>query len=74
MQVLLEDRPLEGLYYRNVYVHQLVFEFTTPSNNFSVVNPSIRMSWIINNWEEEWSDKAANTIKELVSIVSEFVR
>jgi hypothetical protein len=31
------------------------------------------MSWIVNNWEEEWSGKAANIIKELVSNVFEFV-
>jgi hypothetical protein len=37
--------------------------------NFSVVNPSIRMTWIMNNWEKEWSDKAVGIIQGLVSIV-----
>jgi len=27
----------------------------------------------MNNWETEWSDKAVDAIKELVSSVSEFV-
>jgi hypothetical protein len=30
------------------------------------------MSWIVNNWEEEWSGKAAKIIKELVINVFEF--
>jgi hypothetical protein len=37
--------------------------------NFSVVNPSIRMTWIMNNWEKEWSDKAVGIIQGLVNIV-----
>ena len=37
--------------------------------NFSVVNPLIRMTWIMNNWEKEWSDKAVSIIQGLVSIV-----
>lgn len=27
------------------------------------------MSWIMNNWEDEWSGKAAATITGLVSVV-----
>jgi len=53
-------------------VHQLVFRIYYPLMTLSVVNPSIRMSWIINNWEKEWSDGAVDTIKELVSFVSFF--
>lgn len=26
------------------------------------------MTWIMNNWEKEWSDNAVNVIQELVSI------
>ena len=47
---------------------------STPTDNLSVVNPSIRMSWIMTNWEKEWSDNAVDTIKELVSFISEFLR
>ena len=47
---------------------------STPTDNLSVVNPSIRMSWIMTNWEKEWSDNTVNTIKELVSFISEFLR
>jgi hypothetical protein len=48
-----------------------VFSLT---DNFSVVNPSIRMSWIMNNWEEAWQKKAVDMIRELVSIVFDFVK
>lgn len=37
------------------------------TDNFSVVNPSIRMTWIMNNWEKEWSEHAVETVKGLVS-------
>jgi hypothetical protein len=32
-----------------------------------VINPSVRMSWITNNWEDHWTSKAARMIKALVS-------
>jgi hypothetical protein len=32
------------------------------------------MLWIMNNWEKSCCKKAANTIKELVSIFFDFVR
>lgn len=31
-----------------------------------VINPSVRLSWITNNWEEKWKDIAVNQIKTVV--------
>ena len=34
---------------------------------YQVINPSIRMLWITNNWEEHWATNVAGIIKALVS-------
>jgi hypothetical protein len=58
-----------------VYVYQSVFRVLPLIDNyFSVINPSTRMSWIMNNWGKEWSDNAVKIVQELVSIVSDFER
>jgi hypothetical protein len=31
-----------------------------------VINPAVRLSWINNNWEDEWKDKAIVVIKSVV--------
>jgi hypothetical protein len=46
-----------------------LFLSLSPTDNISVINPSIRMSWIVNNWEKKWMDNAVNLIKELVSFI-----
>jgi hypothetical protein len=42
---------------------------TTPDRFMicQVINPSVRMSWITNNWEDHWASKAARMMKDLVS-------
>jgi len=72
-QILFEDGPLKSLYRRNVYVHHPVRVFPL-TDNFSVVNPSVRMTWIMNNWEKEWSDNAIKIIQDLVSVIFDFMR
>ena len=37
-----------------------------------VINPSVRMSWITNNWEDDWAKKATSMMKTLVSEISDF--
>ena len=70
VQILFEDGPHKGLHNWNVYIHQPVLRLLPLNvNYFSVLNPSIRMSWILKNWEKEWSDNAVNIIQELVSIL-----
>lgn len=39
------------------------------ANFFLVINPTVRLSWIVNNWEEEWRNKAIDQIKTLVSLI-----
>jgi hypothetical protein len=39
------------------------------TDNFSVVNLSIQMSWITNNWKKFWCKKAANTAAEHQEVV-----
>jgi hypothetical protein len=33
-----------------------------------VINPAIRMSWILKHWDNEFIENAATTIKELASL------
>ena len=72
-QILFEDGLHKGLHHQNVYVYHLVRVFPL-ANNFSVVNPSVQMSWIMHNWQKEWYDDAVNIIQGLVSIVFDFMR
>ena len=53
---------------------ELNFYFFARENSYNnlaitVLNPSIRMSWIRKNWDLEYIEKAVNTIKTLVSSV-----
>jgi hypothetical protein len=47
-----------------------LFSSLPRTDNISVINPSIRMTWVMNNWEKEWVDNSVNMIKELVSLES----
>lgn len=67
-QVLLEDGPLKGLHRRDVYVHVFKCFLSESDKQSSVVNPSIRMTWIMKNWEQEWIDGAVKILQDLVSI------
>lgn len=67
-RLLFEDGPFESVH--NCYVYVLLFSSLLRTDNISVINPSIRMTWIMNNWEKKWVDNSVNIIKELVSIES----
>ena len=40
---------------------------------FLVINPSVRLSWISNNWEDKWKNIAIDKIKSLVSTFNHYL-
>lgn len=52
------------------YITRLFESYPLIYSYFSVVNPSVRMSWIMNNWEKKWRDNAVDIVQKLVSILT----
>src|ERR1700678_3772208 len=66
-QVLLSDGSDACLCYCHGYVFIYVMLLCT--NSSSVLNPSVRMSWIRKHWEPDYIKKAEHIVKKIVCFV-----